>query len=105
MPGPACHAAGMRLAALPLIGFAMLAPDAGAEPAAVRVTTDTYEYCTTLARRLSVMPRAAQEPARSLGADGVRLCARGHVRTGVVRLRRALRAAQAAQAGPAQQER
>lgn len=70
-----------------------LAPASRAEPAPVRVTTDTTEYCDTLSQRLAALPYAAEEPARSLAADGARLCRHGHVRTGVAKLRRALRAA------------
>ncbi len=60
-----------------------------------RITTDTTEYCGVLAARLAGLPAAELEPSRSLGAEGVRLCGNGHVRTGVAKLRRALRAAQA----------
>lgn len=61
-----------------------------------RVATDTAEYCDALAARLAILPAAEIEPSRSLGAEGVRLCGNGHVRTGVAKLRRALRAAHAA---------
>lgn len=79
---------------LPLVLLVGVAGPAGAETT-VRVTTDTREYCGTLAARLSAAPRAREEPARSLAEDGVRLCDNGHVRLGVAKLRRALRAAQA----------
>jgi hypothetical protein len=72
----------------------ILAVSATAEPGP-RVTTDTAEYCGSLAARLAAMPAAAQEPSRSLAAEGVRLCGNGHVRTGIAKLRRAVRAAQA----------
>ncbi|HYF07564.1 MAG TPA: hypothetical protein VD970_08080 [Acetobacteraceae bacterium] len=81
-----------------ILGMACSTQPARAEPAAVRVTTDTYEYCGILAQRLAMTPHGSEEPARSLAADGVRLCDNGHVRTGVAKLRRALRAAHAAQA-------
>jgi hypothetical protein len=45
--------------------------------------------------RLSGLPAAKQEPSRSLAAEGERLCGNGHVRTGIAKLRRAVRAAQA----------
>jgi hypothetical protein len=61
--------------------------------AGVRVTTDSAGYCASLAARLAPLPAAAQEPARSLAAEGRRLCDAGHVRTGIAKLRRALRAA------------
>lgn len=83
----------MRLAVGVLVIAATLAPDVGAEPSAVRVTTDSQEYCTGLAQRFATLPRAEEEPARTLAADGQRLCSSGHVRTGVAKLRRALRAA------------
>ena len=71
-----------------------LAMSAAAEPGP-RVTTDTMEYCGSLAARVAALPTAGNEPSRSLAAEGVRLCGNGHVRTGVAKLRRALRAAQA----------
>lgn len=64
----------------------------GAEPLA-RITTDSQDYCVELADRLARLPGAHDEPARSLAADGLRLCDSGHARTGVAKLRRALRAA------------
>lgn len=71
-----------------------LAFSAMAEPGP-RITTDTAEYCGSLAARLAAMPAARTEPSRSLTAEGVKLCGNGHVRTGVAKLRRAMRAAQA----------
>ncbi|HEY4250743.1 MAG TPA: hypothetical protein VGM87_06070 [Roseomonas sp.] len=70
------------------------APGLSAEPQNVRVTTDSVEYCGTLAQRVAALPGGGTEPARSLAEDGLRLCDTGHVRTGVAKLRRALRAAQ-----------
>ncbi|RAI60791.1 hypothetical protein [Roseicella frigidaeris] len=67
---------------------------AAAEPSP-RVTTDTAEYCTSLVARLAGLPAAKQEPSRSLAAEGERLCGSGHVRTGIAKLRRAVRAAMA----------
>lgn len=93
----------MRIAAGLMLFVAVLAPEAGAEPSTVRVTTDTPEYCGVLAQRLSMMPAAQEEPARSLGEAGRRMCSTGHARAGVARLRRALRAARAGQSAPAEQ--
>lgn len=76
----------------PVMGLAMAA-SAWAEPSP-RVTTDTAEYCDSLAARVAANPATTREPSRSLAAEGVRLCGDGHVRTGVAKLRRALRAAQ-----------
>ena len=85
----------MRLLVAGLMLIATSGAGAGVEPAA-RVTTDSQEYCAELALRLAVMPRAREEPARSLAAEGRHLCETGHPRTGVARLRRAIRAARAA---------
>jgi hypothetical protein len=65
---------------------------AGGEPVA-RVTTDSPDYCRELVQRLAPLPGAAKEPARTLAEDGMRLCETGHPRSGVARLRRAIRAA------------
>jgi len=78
-------------AAFPLLALPLRAEPASAQP--VRVTTDSAEYCGILSERLALAPLAEAEPARSLAAEGRRLCQDGHVRTGVAKLRRALRAA------------
>ncbi len=49
--------------------------------------------------RLAPLPGARKEPARSLAEDGLRLCETGHPRTGVARLRRAIRAARLDEGG------
>jgi hypothetical protein len=73
----------------------LLALPAGAQGAAgLRVTTDSAAYCAELAERVAGMPRGAAEPARSLAEEGRRLCETGHVRSGIARLRRAIRQAQ-----------
>jgi len=79
---------------LPILALVLAAPAlaTGAEPVA-RVTTDSPDYCRELAQRLAPMPGARSEPARSLAEDGLRLCENGHPRSGVARLRRAIRAA------------
>lgn len=68
---------------------------AAAADGPVRVTTDSTAYCAELAGRLAEQPYGLVEPARSLADEGLRLCGKGHVRTGIAKLRRALRAAQA----------
>ena len=65
-----------------------------AQAAELRVLGPAAEDCEALSLRLARMPRGRQEPARSLGLEGERLCRTGHIRTGVAKLRRALRAAQ-----------
>lgn len=61
----------------------------------IRVTTESAEYCQALAARLAASPRATAEVPRGLGEEGRNLCAIGHYRTGIAKLRRAIRAAQA----------
>lgn len=59
------------------------------------MTTDSAEYCEALAARLAASPQTVAEAPRDLGEEGRRLCANGHVRTGIAKLRRALRATRA----------
>jgi hypothetical protein len=62
-------------------------------PYAARVTTDTPEYCAHLLSRIGRVRARVEEPAQradTLTAEGRRLCAHGHVRPGIARLRRAL---------------
>ena len=77
------------VALLPLL----LAAPAWAEPP-LRVTTDSSAYCGELVTRVTNQPGARQDPVRTLAEEGQRLCDTGHVRTGIAKLRRALRAAQ-----------
>lgn len=88
------------LLALPVA--ALLTIHAGhAEPAeaSLRVTTDSAEYCETLAGRVSAMPTAAAPLPHALAEEGRRLCANGHYRTGIAKLRRAIRLSNEARAG------
>jgi hypothetical protein len=80
-----------------LVPMLLTAPFAAAAPAAehpVRVTTDSAAYCQELAVRVSVLPSAGVPPVRTLAEEGQALCGSGQVRTGIAKLRRALRAAQ-----------
>jgi hypothetical protein len=61
---------------------------------ALRTVPQDVSYCRELAGRLAPLPSAGRDPARALAEEGIRLCRDGHVRTGVAKLRRALRAAQ-----------
>ena len=84
------------LLALAVLALAVLPLPADASPdGPVRVTSDSTAYCAELASRLAEQPHGHAEPARSLAEEGQRLCGKGHVRTGIAKLRRALRAAQA----------
>ncbi len=69
-----------------------------------RILDATPEYCRSLAGRLAVLPAGRTEPSRSLGEQGVKLCGEGHLRIGVAKLRRALRAALDAQPSAAAAE-
>ncbi|EHL95094.1 hypothetical protein HMPREF9946_05328 [Acetobacteraceae bacterium AT-5844] len=62
--------------------------------AELRTVPQDLRYCQELAERLAAQPGGSKEPARSLGEEGLQLCNAGNVRTGVARLRRAMRVAQ-----------
>ena len=60
--------------------------------APVRITTDTPEYCNSLAERVARAEQArpnAPQQAEELAAEGHRMCATDLIRGGLVRLRRA----------------
>ena len=62
-------------------------------PYTARVTTDSEEYCQHLLSRIGRVRAQVEEPARRadmLTAEGRQMCAHGHVRPGIARLRRAL---------------
>jgi hypothetical protein len=83
-------------AALP---FQPAAADAGSEDSRpsggpMIITTDTRAYCTTLGEQLDRAP-AVPPDVQSLRREGEELCASGHVRRGINRLRHALMALRA----------
>jgi len=79
--------------AWPLLTLLLLvSAGALAEPSA-RVIDEDRAYCASLLLRFTAAPTARQEQYRALAHAGDRLCAAGHVRTGVTKLRRALRGA------------
>ena len=61
---------------------------------APRISTESAEYCEELFARLAASPVTVTAASRELGEEGRRLCANGHVRTGIAKVRRALRASQ-----------
>ena len=66
-------------------------PVPSADP--MRVTSDTPQYCDTLANQVAQASRAhpaAMPQAKSLAAEGQRMCDEGLIRGGLARLRRAL---------------
>jgi hypothetical protein len=68
---------------------------AAAQTAPLRVTTDSAEYCATLSDQVRQIRRARQPgpvpwEVRELTHEGRRMCNEGHIRPGILRLRRAL---------------
>ena len=63
----------------PRVGYAQSTP--------VTVTTDTLTYCDALSRRL---PASLSAAVTRLREEGETMCATGHVRGGIMQLRRAL---------------
>jgi hypothetical protein len=83
------------------VAVALAAPCAAptapaAEMPPVRVTTDSAAYCQELALRVAAQPGTPSDAVRALAEEGQRLCDTGYVRTGIAKLRRALRASQPA---------
>jgi hypothetical protein len=80
-------------AAVPLAGTSLsqTAPPPPSAPE-VRVTTDTPEYCNTLAERVArdelARPNAPRQ-VEELAEEGHHMCATGLIRGGLLRLRRA----------------
>jgi hypothetical protein len=70
-----------------------LCPGAGLGAPPTRVTTDSSAYCDELTERFAAQPGQMPSSAVSLAEEGTRLCRTGHVRTGIAKLRRALRVA------------
>jgi hypothetical protein len=91
----------MTLLALALASAAALSQAPPAAPSGpLRVTTDTVEYCDTLAGQVATVRRqhpTAEPEAERLAAEGQHMCDTGLVRAGLLRLRRALLMLQAAQ--------
>jgi len=82
---------------LPFALLSILPVQAYANP---RISTESSEYCEELFARLAVSPLPVAAASRDLGEEGRRLCANGHLRTGIAKLRRALRASRVEARGP-----
>jgi hypothetical protein len=68
-------------------------PPPPSQPGPLRVTTDTPEYCGHLAGRIATAQATLADnrpEVMTLATEGQHLCAIGHIRGGIVRLRRAL---------------
>jgi hypothetical protein len=71
------------------------AQTAGDDIPPTRVTSDSPEFCAQLADQLRHDLRARQpapvpDEVRMLGHEGNRMCREGHIRPGILRIRRAL---------------
>ncbi len=86
------------VASLPLwLGLAAAARAQQSAPYSrpIRVTSDSRQYCAQLADTLerevqAYPPEPDLEAVRVLGRDGERMCREGHVRPGILRIRKAL---------------
>ena len=76
-------------ARLLLVSFA-----ARAQPAAPRLLSDSPEYCAELAGRFAALGAEAPVHLRVLADEGRQLCVEGQTRSGIAKLRRALKEAQ-----------
>lgn len=84
-----------RVSCLPALSLlALLRVAAPATAAELHLVPPGLAYCEELAARFARLPRARQDISRGLANEGSQLCHDGHLRTGVAKLRRALRAAQ-----------
>ncbi len=78
-----------------LLSLLLFAPELAKSEQPVRVTTDNRAYCEVLLQRVGTAPAAAYGAAAQLVEEGRQLCHSGHPRTGIAKLRRALRMAMA----------
>jgi hypothetical protein len=77
-----------------LIVIALLWPlSVRADESAPRLTSDSPEYCAELKSRFAAIAAEAPGHLRLLAEEGSRLCAEGHMRSGIAKLRRALKEA------------
>ena len=67
---------------------------AQAQQAVPRLISASPEYCAELAGRFDALGAEAPAQLRSLANEGRQLCAEGQTRSGIAKLRRALKEAQ-----------
>ena len=65
-----------------------------AQQSAPRLISESPEYCAELAGRFAAIGRDAPSQLRLLADEGRQLCAEGQTRSGIAKLRRALKEAQ-----------
>ncbi len=78
-----------------LLTLLFLAPALAEAEQPLRVTTDNGAYCQVLLERIAAAPSITHGNAAQLVQEGRQLCSAGHPRTGIAKLRRALRVAMA----------
>ena len=71
--------------------------DAVAQQPAPRLISDSPEYCAELSGRFAMLEIDAPIHLRALAGEGRQLCAEGQTRSGIAKLRRALKEAQRAE--------
>ncbi len=74
--------------------FLLASWPAVAQQAAPRLISDSPEYCAELAGRFATLGPEAPAHLRLLADEGRQLCAEGQTRSGIAKLRRALKEAQ-----------
>lgn len=77
--------------------FALLllfAPAVSAEHATPRLMSDSPEYCAELLGRFAALGPQVSSQSRALAEEGRKLCLEGQSRSGIAKLRRALKEAQ-----------
>ncbi len=84
------------------LGAAMV-PQASSQTTAERIITDTPEFCAHLIRmmRESLRTRPPPQEVVAMSGEGERMCDRGEVRRGVLRLRQAMRLLMSTEGEPA----
>jgi hypothetical protein len=72
----------------------LFSPAVSAEQAAPRVISDSPEYCAELMSRFAALGAQVSNQSRALAEEGRKLCLEGQSRSGIAKLRRALKEAQ-----------
>ena len=71
----------------------LISSAAGSQQATPRLISDSPEYCAELAGRFDALGAETPAHLRSLANEGRQLCAEGQTRSGIAKLRRALKEA------------
>jgi hypothetical protein len=78
-----------------VLGVTARAQSTDTDTPATRVTSDSPEFCARLSDMLrqdvnARGPAPVPEEVRALGQEGRKMCREGHIRPGILRIRRAL---------------